>query len=237
LRRPSMIANFAVTYRCDSRCRNCNIWRMPAPKRGELSLSEIGEIFERNAEFLSGVRSIQITGGEPFLRRDLPQVIAAVRSSLPRCSFWIPTNGLSPDLVGEATEDILGGLKGRGLGVSVSLDGVGETHDAMRGVEGSYRLALATLEKLNNLRGDYPALRVSVGMTISEDNRGEIVKVLDVAKRYSADFSLRPVNYSDIYYRTLRLPAGSRQRPWSTRCGSWRGAMWRGGVCSGPCLP
>jgi len=208
LRRPSMIANFAVTYRCDSRCRNCNIWRMPTPERGEMSLSVISEIFEKNAEFLSDVRSIQITGGEPFLRGDLPQVIAAVRSSLPRCSFWIPTNGLRPDLVGEATEDILVGLKGWGLGISVSLDGVGGTHDAMRGVEGSYSLAIATLEKLSNLRGNYPALRVSVGMTISEDNIGEIVKVLDVAKRYSADFSLRPVNYSEIYYRNC--PASSR---------------------------
>jgi len=208
LKRPSMIANFAVTYRCDSRCRNCNIWRMPVPERGELTLGEIEGLFEKNTRFLSGVRSIQITGGEPFLRGDLPQVIAAIRRSLPRCSFWIPTNGLRPDLVGKMTEEILEGLDGWGLGVSVSLDGIGETHEAMRGIEGSYRLALATLEILSRLRGDYPALKVSVGMTVSADNSDEIVKVLKVAKRYSANFSLRPVNFSEIYYKNL--PALSR---------------------------
>jgi len=200
LKRPSMIANFAVTYRCDSRCRNCNIWRTPDPGRGELTLSEIEGFFEKNTRFLSSVRSIQITGGEPFLRGDLPGVIAAIHRSLHRCSFWIPTNGLRPDLVGEMTDEILEGLDGWGLGVSVSLDGVGKTHEAMRGVEGSYSLALATLESLNRLRGDYPALKVSVGMTVSTDNSREIVRVFKVAQRYSADFSLRPVNFSDIYY-------------------------------------
>jgi MoaA/NifB/PqqE/SkfB family radical SAM enzyme len=78
----------------------------------------------------------------------------------------------------------------------------------MRGIEGSYRLALATLEILSRLRGDYPALKVSVGMTVSADNSDEIVKVLKVAKRYSANFSLRPVNFSEIYYKNL--PALSR---------------------------
>ena len=198
-----MIANFAVTYRCDSRCRNCNIWRMTDPGRGELTLGEIEGLFEKNMRFLSGVRSIQITGGETFLRGDLPGVTAAIRRSLPRCSFWIPTNGLRPDLVGEMTEEILEGLDGWGLGVSVSLDGVGETHEAMRGVKGSYSLALATLESLSRLRGDYAALKVSVGMTVSADNSGEIARVLEIAKRYSVDFSLRPVNFSGIYYRNL----------------------------------
>jgi MoaA/NifB/PqqE/SkfB family radical SAM enzyme len=108
------------------------------------------------------------------------------------------------------TEEILEGLDGWGLGVSVSLDGIGETHEAMRGIEGSYRLALATLEILSRLRGDYPALKVSVGMTVSADNSDEIVKVFEVAKRYSADFSLRPVNFSEIYYRNL--PASNQLR-------------------------
>ena len=210
MKRPGMIANFAITYRCDSRCRNCNIWRTPDPGRGELTLGEIEGLFEKNMRFLSGVRSIQITGGEPFLRGDLPGVTAAIHSSLPRCSFWIPTNGLRPDLVGEMTEEILEGLDGWGLGVSVSLDGVGETHEAMRGVKGSYSLALATLESLSRLRGDYAALKVSVGMTVSADNSGEIARVLEIAKRYSVDFSLRPVNFSDIYYRNL--PASSQLR-------------------------
>ena len=93
-----MIANFAVTYRCDSRCKNCYIWRMPAPDRGELSLGKIRDIFEVNEGFLYGVRSIQITGGEPFLRRDLLEVITAIHSSLPGAASGYRLTAYAPTL-------------------------------------------------------------------------------------------------------------------------------------------
>jgi len=79
--------------------------------------------------------------------------------------------------VGKATENILEKLKGWGLGVSVSLGCVGEAHEAVRGVEGCYRLVLAILERLSNLRVDNPVLRISVGITISVENSDEIVEV------------------------------------------------------------
>jgi len=199
--RPRMIANFAVTYRCNSRCRTCNIWQTPDASRDELSLEEIRALFESNRGFLRDVASIQLTGGEPFMRPDLPEIVAAIHESLPRCTFWIPTNGMTPQTIERAMREMLATLGGRGLGISVSIDGIEKTHDAMRGVDGSYARAVDTLERLAALKGEHPGLGLTVGMTLTPHNYGEFREVYALARSHGADFSFRPVNFSDIYYR------------------------------------
>ena len=196
-----MIANFAVTYRCTSRCRTCNIWAIGEPVREELTLGEIRDFFEANSEFLEGVSSIQITGGEPFLREDLPELVSAIRQHIPRCSFWIPTNGLDPPWIEEATATMLKELDGRGLGVSVSIDGLEEAHDEIRGVEGGFRRAVETLKRLSALRRLHPRLGLTVGMTTTPGNLGEIEGVYQLAIEHRAEFSVRPISFSDVYYR------------------------------------
>jgi len=198
-----MIANFAVTYRCTSRCRTCRIWEMDEPERGELSLEEIQDLFRSNEGFLRDVRSIQITGGEPFLREDLLQIVSSIHGRLPGCTFWIPTNGMDPRGTERATREMLEGMNGKGLGVSVSIDGLGRTHDGIRGIEGSFEMAVETLKRLRAIRGDCPGLELAVGMTLTPENSGELLDVFALAESHGAEFSFRPVNFSDIYYRNV----------------------------------
>lgn len=176
---------------------------MPDAGRDELSLEEIRALFESNPGFLRDVASIQITGGEPFLRPDLPEIVSAIRERLPRCTFWIPTNGMAPKTVEGMTRRMLDALGGRGLGISVSIDGIGETHTMMRGVEGSYYKAVETLEKLADLRGGCPSLGLTVGMTLTPENHQELWDVFTLARSHGAEFSFRPVNFSDIYYENI----------------------------------
>ena len=89
---PTQIANFAVTYRCNSRCQNCNIWQKEPSD--ELTLTEIIKFFTVNRDFLRNVKSIQLTGGEPFLRDDLPQIVTTITKTIPGIMVWVPTNGL-----------------------------------------------------------------------------------------------------------------------------------------------
>jgi len=196
-----MIANFAVTYRCQSRCRNCNIWRIEDVGKEELSLEEIGDLFSSNRKFLSDIRSIQITGGEPFLRDDLPEILSTIHGTLPECAFWIPTNGLNPHLIEKGMGGILGALEGVDVGVSVSIDGIGETHDELRGINGSFEMAVDTLARLSLLRGDDTELQLSVGMTLTPINSGEMMEVYSLARSLNAEFSFRPINFSEHYYR------------------------------------
>jgi MoaA/NifB/PqqE/SkfB family radical SAM enzyme len=206
--RPTMIANFAITYRCQGRCTNCNIWRTDGGV-DELNLKEIQGLFMKNRDLLGEVKHIQITGGEPFTREDLPEIVSTISGVLPSCIYWIPTNGLEPDRIEESTENILRALGGRGLGVTVSLDGSPETHDKLRGVEGSHASAVETLKRLTELRYRHPGLQLSIGMTIGPENQAEISEIYDVARSHDVDFSFRPVNISGIYYRNMTRPGTS----------------------------
>ena len=195
--RLSSISNFAVTYRCNSRCSTCNIWSRDAGN--ELSLSEIRDFLSSNRKLLGSVTSVQLTGGEPFLRSDLCEIAKVFWGELPGCSIWVATNGLLPEVIEVETRRMLRCRKGP-LGVTVSLDGVGATHDAQRGVVGGYDCTIRTIEILSKLRGEGEALSVSVGLTLTPLNLGEVGTVLAVVESFGADFTVRPMNVSAIYY-------------------------------------
>ena len=204
--RPTSISNFAVTYRCNSRCLTCGIWKIEDPDKGEVTLDEVEGILIENRGFLRDVTSIQITGGEPYLRGDLPELVIAIRGRLPRATIWIPTNGLTPHRIEAATREMLQDTDGRWLGVSVSVDGIGGTHDEIPGVRGSFNKAVETIERLRSLREAYAALSITVGMTVTDENQGELPEVWSMAQAHHVDFSFRPVNFSDAYYRNRGTP-------------------------------
>lgn len=199
--RPTAISNLALTYRCNSRCSTCGIWRMGEPQRRELTAGELHGFFGENRGLLSGVKTIQLTGGEPFLREDIAEVAEAIWSHIPRAFVWVATNGSLPDTIRGRVEEMLEATPTGGLGITISLDGLGETHDAQRGVPGSYALAVETLTGLSRLREEHLRLGLSAGMTITPRNQGEIVPVMRVAEELGADFTVRPANVSEAYYR------------------------------------
>ena len=94
-------------------------------------------------------------------------------------------------------------LQGRGVGVSVSVDGMERTHDEQRGVGGSFTKAMETLQRLSALREEHPGLGLTVGMTLTPENIREASEVYTLTRRFEADFSMRPVNFSEIYYRNM----------------------------------
>lgn len=80
---PTQIANFAVTYRCTSRCQNCNIWQKKPDD--DITLDEIAQFFSTNRDYFRNVKTIQLTGEEPFLRKDLPEIAIIMTKNIPEC--------------------------------------------------------------------------------------------------------------------------------------------------------
>lgn len=199
--RPRMIANFAITYRCNSRCRTCGIWAMEDRSHDELTLTDVRRFFEGEKEFLSEVKTIQLTGGEPYLRSDIAGIVEAVWRGIPEAFIWIATNGLLPEIIERRTSEILDRVDRGGVGVTVSLDGVGQTHEDQRGVENAYPRAFETLCRLSRLGETHPEMRLSIEMTITPQNQHQIKQVMRVAEYHGADFTVRPVNISEVYYR------------------------------------
>lgn len=150
-----------VTRRCNLRCRMCHTWR--APSEGELTLAEI----ERLLSSLPRLVWLDVTGGEPFVRRDAEDVLGAAIERPPALQvLHFQTNGWATERIVRATEAVRARRSGVELIVTVSIDGPPGVHDAMRGREGSFQRALATLRGLWAL----PGVETHVGTTITEDN-------------------------------------------------------------------
>ena len=157
-----------VTSVCNARCAHC-FYPINAGKN-ELTAEEL----DRFAATLPPIRLLLISGGEPFLRRDLPELI---RIYFERCGFFsasIPTNGFSPDEVAGGAERICGFSRNLSLGVSVSLDGFRAFHDEVRAVPGLYERALATLEALLHLSRRTPNLTVGVTTVFMRGNQAQL---------------------------------------------------------------
>jgi len=169
---------YSVTNRCQSRCLTCKIWRVyknhPARADQELKLDEI----ERAFKSIGHIYFFNISGGEPFLRDDLVDIVnLAVEHLTPRI-VHIPTNGLMPQRIRDTVEQILRRMESRvpetPLTVKPSLDAVGEKHDEIRGVPGNFDKVLQTIGLLKGLGEKYPALHVEAGTVISKYNIDDI---------------------------------------------------------------
>ena len=180
LNRNLLCCNFAITYRCNSRCSNCNIWKIKEYGK-ELTADEIVNFFNE-----SKIDQVAITGGEPFLRTDLREILEGLS-----CKKVINTNGLMP----EAIERTIKGLELDA--VSISLDGTEKTHDKIRGIRGAFKKAIKSIEILKENRID-----VTASFTITTENYNEILKTFKLAQNLGCRFSMRPA-LNSFYYKNL----------------------------------
>lgn len=162
-----------VTAACDARCAHCFY---TTNRRGhELDLGEIEQI----ARSLGQLRFLLISGGEPFLRGDLPEIVQAYFRHTALGNLSIPTNGLRTEEILSAVERICGISPRLSFSLSVSLDGLGELHDALRGVRGIYERALRTLAGATRLRERYGNLYVGVVSTLMRENAGGLDRLIE----------------------------------------------------------
>ncbi len=180
-------AILAITYRCDARCEMCNIWKLD-PQEG-LSIDDYLKI-------PSSLEDINISGGEAFLRRDIIDIIKAVNDKAGGPRIVISTNGFRTDRIIRAMEDLRRTIPG--IGIGVSLDGIGEVHDKIRGIKGAFEKARETLEQLRSRR----FTNVRIGFTAMNENVGELKKVYDLACSMGFQFTTTVAQNSDIYFST-----------------------------------
>jgi MoaA/NifB/PqqE/SkfB family radical SAM enzyme len=174
-------ACLAVTNKCNGRCIMCDIWKIYRDKPGlvkeELSLSEIREFFS-DKEFFKHVGFIYLSGGEPFLRADLPDIVSCIHECKPICTVYVATNGFLTDRIVDATRDILA-FHPR-LQIGVSLDGINQKHEEIRGVKGAFEMTHKTLFAL---RQNFPHLHIQVTMTVTPINLIHIPHVYDFCRK------------------------------------------------------
>jgi AdoMet-dependent heme synthase len=165
-----------LTERCNLRCAHCY---QSGPPTDELPLSEIKCVVTEVSEMLHAWEdayglafslSYNITGGEPFLRKDLPKVIEEIQRQ--RGTISLLTNGT---LIDRTRAEMLSQL---GVtGVQVSLEGGERTHDSIRGY-GSFRRSVQGIELLVGA-----GLTVTVNVTLSKLNAGQMEEMASLSRR------------------------------------------------------
>ncbi len=164
VRRPGLPTRVVLdlTRRCNLRCAMCRTWARQSD--GELTAAEIDALLARLGP---GLLWLDLTGGEPFLRRDLPQIFDAVATRATALGvLHFQTNGWFTARVLAQTEALRRRLSPQiELIVTVSIDGPAALHDRIRGVPGAFARAAATAAGLRDAGID-----VHVGTTITRDN-------------------------------------------------------------------
>lgn len=179
-------ATIAITYKCNSRCRMCNIWQIKNP-------DDLPVLYFYNLS--KNLKYINLTGGEPFLRPDLPEIIKIIKQVSPKAKIIISSNGLATDLIIKQVKAIL--EIDRNIGLRISLDGIGAVHDQVRGLNGFYDRVLATVSALRNLG----VKNLGFSFTIMDFNADQIRAVYDLSKKMNLELALALVQNSEVYFK------------------------------------
>ncbi len=174
-----------ITHRCICRCRMCNIWQIP-PEVPDLALSDWTDLL--SSRELRGLRELDITGGEPFLRKDLGDLLEWISSSKPECfpelkTVAITTNGILTERVLEVIGQIAGPMQVRGIDLVLAcgMDAVGVLHDEIRNHKGAWHKLSATIAGLKELRNSHANLILGIKTTIVPSNVHELDRIVSFA--------------------------------------------------------
>jgi Fe-coproporphyrin III synthase len=160
--RPSWVT-WLVTFRCNARCTMCDSWRLkPGP---ELTPAQARAVFGK----LGPLDVVRLSGGEPFLREDLPELARAVLEASRPLVLHVTTNGSFPDRV-EAF--VRGFSRPSRLQLLVSFDGLAEAHDRNRGPQVPFAAALETARRARALGVRVTANHTLVGARSLADHQG-----------------------------------------------------------------
>ena len=192
----------ALTDRCDCRCRGCWIWKKP--KETELTPGECADLLSS----VPSIRWVNLTGGEIFLRDDVPKIVEALCTAQPRLAVLdFPTTGQRTEriLADVATIAAMGIPR---LLVTVSVEGPPDHHDRTRGREGAFERMVATFAGLRALDG----VESYLGMTLTRENATRVEETLDAVNTRMpiaapsvdwADLHLNVYTRSPHYYGNL----------------------------------
>ncbi len=193
---------FQITYWCNAECKSCFVFINQNTDR-ELDINEIRKL---GANFQHLVW-MQLGGGEPFLRKDLPEICA----SFPVDHLSIPTNATLTEKIYRDLETILKNQPLDLLHLSISLDGIGEKHDELRGFKDNFKRVQETYQRVQSLRKKYPQFSVSVNTVISKSNEDEIEPIAAyVANHMNVDYHAFEFLRGSPKERNMSLPSDDK---------------------------
>ena len=182
----SLPVNITVSgsYRCNSRCKTCNVWLLP---NDDMNLEEWDRTFESLGR---APYWFTFSGGEPTLRKDLPDMVGSAYRHCRPGIINIPTNGIQQKIIPGSVERVLQVAPKSEVIINLSLDGVGLKHDEVRGVRNNWDRAMVTYAALKELQKDYGHLTLGIHTVISNYNVDSFPDLCEYVQR-----ELKPDSY------------------------------------------
>ncbi len=178
----------STTYACNAKCMMCNIHDLyrqnPSLAKQEMDLSQMLERL-RESSVIRRVRHIDLTGGEPFLKAGLRDFILGLFSMRRIDLVTITTNGMLTERILATVEPVLSCIPSeKTFSMSISLDGIGELHDSIRGVPGAFANVETTINRLRRLRERHPNLVLRSNAVIQRENVHALNALKDFWKQH-----------------------------------------------------
>ncbi len=171
-----------LTYRCNARCNMCNVWHHPTKSSDEITLNDVGKL-------PSGLRFVNITGGEPFIRKDIDEIINVIRPKTRR--IVVSTNGFF-------TERIIGLCKKfPDLGIRISIEGLQKANDTIRGIRNGFDRGLMTLLTLRRMG----IQDIGFGMTVQDMNYKDLLPLYELSNALGYEFATATLHNSHYFYK------------------------------------
>ncbi len=174
-------ASIILTYRCPMRCVMCNIWKNPTDKKEEIQSSDL--------KSLPQLRFINLTGGEPFIREDLPEIVEECYKHTPR--IVISTSGWFEERVIALAERF------PKIGIRISIEGLSQKNDELRGRSGGFDKGLRTLLTLKRM-----GLKdIGFGCTVSNNNSADMLSLYQLSLSLGMEFATAAFHNSYYFHK------------------------------------
>ena len=157
-----------VTSACNSHCKTC-FYHDELNSNRDMSFEEIKKMSETAPPF----DKLWISGGEPFMRKDLVEIIKLFYDNNHARVVNLPTNGLLTNRIVEGVGRLIEECPELEIHLNFSLDGLGKTHDKVRGVPGNFRTTIRTMEITREKFRHHPLLHQNVATVITPEGRDE----------------------------------------------------------------
>ncbi len=167
---PPKEINIILTYRCNAKCNMCNVWQNPTKPNEEITARDIEKL-------PPGLRFINITGGEPFIRQNIAEIIETIRHKTRR--IVISTNGFFTDRIVDLCK------KYPDLGIRISIEGLQKTNDAIRGIPDGFDRGLRTLITLRRMG----IKDIGFAMTVQDMNCKDLIPLYELSNTLDYEFA------------------------------------------------
>ena len=174
-----------VTYRCNARCSMCNRYKAPSKAEEEISIDTIKK--------LPKMYFTNITGGEPFIREDLKEIVRELYKKSDR--IVISTNGFFTDRIVDLCKEF------PQIGIRISIEGLENTNNEIRGLKDGFNKGYTTLKTLV----DMGMKDVGFGMTVQDKNAPDLVPLYELSNEMGMEFATASLHNSFYFVEAKNI--------------------------------